>query len=82
MTLVEPDSRLRLAFELRLDDDTLVESATDAEPLELTLGDGTLEAGLEALLEGLSAGDRVTFQVPPGQAFGPRDPGKIGRAHV
>ncbi|HJL40193.1 MAG TPA: FKBP-type peptidyl-prolyl cis-trans isomerase, partial [Myxococcales bacterium LLY-WYZ-16_1] len=69
--------RVRMAFELKLADGTPVDAATAGEPLEWTVGDGTLDHGLESLLEGLAPGERVTFDVPPGQAFGEHDPANV-----
>lgn len=66
-----------MAFELRLADGTLVDAAGTDEPLEWTVGDGSLDPGLESLLEGLAPGERVTFDVPPGQAFGTHDPTNV-----
>ncbi len=60
-------------FALRLADGMPVESSFDDEPVSFTLGDGTLDRGLELALLGLVPGDRQTIALMPGQAFGMRD---------
>ncbi len=70
-------SEVLMHFSLLLVDGTVVDSSREVEPLSFVLGDGTLEAGLEALLHGLHAGDRAQFNLAPGQAFGLPDPASV-----
>jgi FKBP-type peptidyl-prolyl cis-trans isomerase SlpA len=44
------------------------------KPATLSLGSGELSPALEQRLLGLHEGDRTTFQVPAGEAFGERNP--------
>ena len=74
MTPVDYGARVVLRYRLSLADGTLVDASEEGDPLVLTVGDGTLEEGLEALLLGLGAGARATFHLAPGQAFGLPDP--------
>ena len=46
-------------------------------PETFTVGVGELEARLEILLLGLNVGDHMTYQLGPGEAFGPHDPDMI-----
>ena len=73
-TAVDYGARVALRYRLSLADGTVVDASEGGEPLVLTVGDGTLEEGLEALLLGLGAGARATFHLAPGQAFGLPDP--------
>ena len=66
-------SRVTMHFALRLMDGMVVESSFDDEPVSFTVGDGTLDKGLELALIGLRAGDRQALTLMPGQAFGMRD---------
>ena len=43
-------------------------------PATLTLGSGELSPALQEKLVGLHEGDHQTFEVPPGAAFGQRNP--------
>jgi len=71
--LIETGSRIRMHFALALADGTEAVSTFEEEPLELTLGDGTLLATLEENLIGLAAGARQTFLLGSDHAYGPRD---------
>jgi len=70
-------SRVTLHIALSLSDGIEVLSTFGEEPVQCTLGNGTLEAGLERLLLGLRAGDERTARLEPGQAYGLPDPDKI-----
>ena len=72
-----PGSRATLHLSIALEDGTEALSTFGDEPVELTLGDGTLQPGLELAIYGLSAGDRQTLNLLPEQAYGPRDPALI-----
>ncbi|MDJ0738165.1 MAG: FKBP-type peptidyl-prolyl cis-trans isomerase [Gammaproteobacteria bacterium] len=72
-----PGSRVTLHLSIRLEDGTEALSTFDEEPVTLTLGDGTLQPGLELAIYGLSAGDRQTLNLLPEQAYGLRDPALI-----
>jgi len=65
-------SRVTMHFSLKLSDGLLVESSFDDEPLSFTVGDGTLDRGLELALIGLREGEHQRLTLMPGQAFGVR----------
>ncbi len=71
---VDYGARVVLRYRLTLADGTLVDESGEGEPLAYTVGDGTLEQGLEVRLLGLRAGARATFYLAPGEAFGFADP--------
>ncbi len=66
-----------MQFHLALEDGTEVDSTGNGEPLEFTMGDGTLHEHLESHLLGLRAGDRERFLLGPEEAFGFRDPDNV-----
>jgi FKBP-type peptidyl-prolyl cis-trans isomerase SlpA len=70
-------SKVTLHFALRLKDGWVAESSFEDEPVTFTMGDGTLDKGLELALYGLRPGDRQTLTLMPGQAFGERDPAAV-----
>ena len=47
------------------------------KPATLTLGTGALAPALEHYLLGLAQGERRVFEVPAGEAFGPRNPNML-----
>jgi len=46
----------------------------DGKPSTLTLGNGELSPAVEERLLGLEEGARTQFDIPAGEAFGPRNP--------
>ncbi len=72
-----PGSRVRMHFSLSLPDGSEAVSSFDEEPLEFTMGDGTLTEGLELALFGLRAGADQTIRLDGDQAYGPRDEDNI-----
>lgn len=72
-----PGCPVTLHLSIALEDGTEAISTFGEEPVSLTMGDGTLQPGLELALYGLRAGDTQTIQLLPEQAYGLRDPGLI-----
>lgn len=72
-----PGGQVTLHLSILLEDGTEALSTFGEEPVSLTLGDGTLQPGLELAIYGLSAGDRQTLNLMPEQAYGLRDPALI-----
>jgi len=68
-----PGSDVILHFKLGLEDGTEAFD-TENEPLACTMGDGTLQPGLELALYGLRAGDEQTITLTPEQGWGERNP--------
>lgn len=75
--VVDPGASVRLHLAIRLADGTEVLSSFGGDPLEVSLGAGTLAPGLEALLIGLSAGADERFLVDGSALYGPREASKI-----
>jgi FKBP-type peptidyl-prolyl cis-trans isomerase SlpA len=76
-TTIGPDSEVILHCKLLLEDGTVAEDTTGDEPICLRIGDGTLLGRLEEKLIGLHAGDNEGWDLPPDEAFGPRDPSNV-----
>jgi len=77
---VVPDSHLTLHYRLTLSElGADVISTFGGKPATLQLGIGQLAEPLERCLLGLTEGDRRRFELPPGEAFGPRNPELIQR---
>lgn len=71
---IRTGSRVSMHFSLALADGTEAVSTFDEEPLEFSLGDGTLIPTLEENLLGLTKSSRQQFVLAPEFAFGERDP--------
>lgn len=74
---IQSGSRVRLHLEILLADGTQALSSFGEEPMEFTLGDGTLIPGLEGLLIGLHAGADERILADGTEFYGPRDEAKI-----
>ena len=74
---ISPGSTVTLHLSLTLQDGTVAETTFDDEPLTLTMGDGSLAAGLELGLYGLRPGNIQRLELYPEQAFGLHDPEKV-----
>ena len=72
-----PGSQVTLHLAIRLEDGTEALSTFDEDPVELQMGDGTLQPGLELAMYGLKAGESQTLNLMPEQAYGLRDPSMI-----
>ncbi len=70
---IGPSSTVKLHFTIALEDGTVAESTFDDQPVELVIGQGDLQEGLEQTLHGLKAGDSQSLKIPPERGFGLRD---------
>ena len=60
-------------YTLTDDQNAVIDSSEDSEPLAYIQGIGSLIPGLENALEGKSAGDELSVSIQPDQAYGERD---------
>ncbi len=72
-----PGCPVTLHLSIALEDGREAVSTFGEEPVSLTMGDGTLQPGLELALYGLRAGDTQTINLLPEQGYGLRDPALI-----
>jgi len=80
---ITPHCRVTFHFSLATTDGVEIASTFgDDVPTTLTLGDGSLNEGLELALYGLTPGAEQTLTLTPDQAFGQRDEGKTRRLPV
>ncbi|MHB0874584.1 MAG: FKBP-type peptidyl-prolyl cis-trans isomerase [Anaerolineae bacterium] len=60
-----------------LDDGTVVDSNTDRNPLQFTVGSGEVISGFEEAVVGMNPGDSKTVAVPADKAYGPYQEGMV-----
>ena len=77
MPSVEPGSFLTLHYRLSGEDGQDLVNTFEDKPATLSLGSGQLSEALEARLIGLQEGTHAGFDLPPGEAFGGRDPQRL-----
>lgn len=70
---VQPGSFLTLHYRLAGPGGDIINTFGD-KPATLTLGTGELSPAVEQRLLGLQEGARASFDIPPGEAFGDRNP--------
>jgi FKBP-type peptidyl-prolyl cis-trans isomerase SlpA len=76
---VQPGSFLTLHYRLAGPDGADLINTFDDKPATLSLGTGQLAPALEQRLLGLQEGARQVFDIPAGEAFGPRNPELLQR---
>lgn len=80
MPVVSSGAHVTLHYRLAVlgeDGEREVVSTLEARPATLQVGAGHLAPALEERLIGLAEGARASFDLPAGQAFGPRNPALI-----
>jgi FKBP-type peptidyl-prolyl cis-trans isomerase SlpA len=70
---IHAGSFLTLHYRLAGPDGDIINTFRD-KPATLTLGTGELSPAVEQRLLGLEEGTHATFEIPPGEAFGERNP--------
>jgi len=76
---VQSGSFLTLHYRLSGPDGADVVNTFDDKPATLSLGMGQLAPAMESRLIGLAEGERQTFRLAPGEAFGERNPDMLQR---
>ena len=71
---IRPGSRVQMHLSLALADGTVAVSTFDEDPMEFSVGDGTLPQTLEENLIGMTPRAEQQFLLAPEYAFGERDP--------
>jgi peptidylprolyl isomerase len=72
MTQAREDDTVRVHYTVKLDNDTIVGSTKNEEPLQFTLGKGQVLPSFEQAVIGMNSGESKTVLVTADQAFGPR----------
>ena len=79
VNLVHPGSFLTLHYRLSGPDGADVVNTFHDKPATLSLGTGQLAPAMEQRLIGLAEGERRSFMLAPGEAFGERNPDMLQR---
>ncbi len=64
--------KVKISYTAKLEDGTLFDKATVAEPLELIVGEENTLIGLEETLIGLKKGDKKKITITADKAYGPK----------
>jgi peptidylprolyl isomerase len=71
MTQAKEDDTVRVHYTVKLDNDTIVGSTKNEEPLQFTLGKGQVLPSFEQAVIGMNSGESKTVLLTADQAFGP-----------
>jgi FKBP-type peptidyl-prolyl cis-trans isomerase SlpA len=77
MSIVDASSFLTLHYRLSSLQGQDFVNTFEGQPATLSLGSGQLSPALEQRLLGLEEGSQQTFELPPGEAFGERQPDMV-----
>lgn len=70
---VQKGSKIKIEYELGVEGGDTIESSKTRGPIEYVHGTGTMLAGLEARIEGLTVGDEKEGVIPAADAYGTAD---------
>lgn len=76
-TQAKPGNKVKVELTGRLQDGTVFESAPSEKPLEFTLGQGEIIAGVEEAVVGMAVGESKSTVVPADKAFGQHDERRV-----
>jgi len=68
---------VRVHYTGRLEDGTVFDTSRSRHPLQFTLGNGQVIAGVENAITGMNIGESKTTVIPVEQAYGPRRDDRI-----
>ena len=74
--MMKDGDTVRIHYTGKLQDGTVFDSSLEREPLEFTLGEGTVIPGLEDAIWDMDVGQSKTVTIPPEKAYGPHFDGK------
>ena len=67
---IQDGSQVKMHFSLMLEDQTVIDTNFDREPVCFFIGDGNLLPGFEKVLIGMQTNQEGTFEIEPKEAFG------------
>ncbi len=72
MAKANDGDRVRVHYTGRLDDESEFDTSRGGEPLEFTLGEGSVIPGFEKAVRGMEPGEEVETRIPAEEAYGER----------
>ena len=73
MAQAKAGDRVRVHYTGMFDDGTEFDSSVDRDPLEFTVGTGSVIAGFDQAVLGMTPGDSKTVRILVNEAYGPHD---------
>jgi len=75
--LAKDGDKVKVHYTGTLNDGSVFDSSVDREPLEFTLGSGSMIAGFEKAVYGMQVGQSKKVTIPAAEAYGPHDPSRV-----
>ena len=72
MNKVKNGDRVKIHYTGTLKDGEIFDTSRERQPLEFIIGNREMMPGLETRVIGMEAGEKKSIEVPPEEAFGPR----------
>lgn len=70
MSKAQDGQTVKVHYTGKLEDGTVFDSSKDRQPLEFTLGGGSVIRGFEQAVSGMEVGESKTITIPPEEAYG------------
>jgi FKBP-type peptidyl-prolyl cis-trans isomerase 2 len=74
---VKNGDTVKIHYHGRLSDGSVFDSSVGRQPLEFTVGSGSVIPGFDKGVQGMQIGDKKTIEIPFPEAYGPVDPNMI-----
>ncbi len=81
MSQANQGDKVRIHYTGKLEDGTVFGSSVGQEPLEFTIGSGSVIPGVEIAIMGMEVGDKKTVTLPPDEAYGQRSDELVAQFH-
>ncbi len=72
MNKVKNGDRVKIHYTGKLKDGEIFDTSIERRPLEFVVGNREMMPGLETGVVGMEAGNKKSIEIPPEEAFGPR----------
>jgi peptidylprolyl isomerase len=77
LTMVKKGDKVKVHYTGKLNDGAVFDSSEGREPLEFTLGEGSMIRGFENAVYGMEVGQSKTVTIPSLEAYGPHKDGLV-----
>lgn len=79
MAQAKAGDAVKVHYKGTLDDGTEFDNSYERDPLEFTLGEGSVIAGFDTAVTGMETGEKKSFSIEPADAYGEANPDMIGK---
>jgi peptidylprolyl isomerase len=77
LRIAREGDKVKVHYLGKLDDETIFDSTEGSDPLEFTIGEGSVVRGFDEAMVGMAPGQSKVAVVPPEKAYGPHMDSKV-----